>query len=187
MSKSALIFGGIAKAIRLLPYVLTIMIGVPVAGMALNEASKLVGLKSLPVPVVGTGSMYPSLFWSKEEGGPEDVSHQMAEEYRSTPHLYRRYMGFTLLGKTYLKRQSATVAFKMTKLEPSLQGGKDTSAGFVKRIIAVPVTRLSYAMALSTKWRTALRALHRRASPTYGGSQSTQNSDLNPVNICIRR
>ncbi len=142
MSKSALIFGGIAKAIRLLPYVLTIMIGVPVAGMALNEASKLVGLKSLPVPVVGTGSMYPSLFWSKEEGGPEDVSHQMAEEYRSTPHLYRRYMGFTLLGKTYLKRPIGygdMVAFKNDQTRAILaEGGKDTSAGFVKRIIAVP-------------------------------------------------
>lgn len=142
MSKSTLILSGLVKAIRLLPYILVIMIGVPVAGMALNEASKLVGLKSLPVPVVGTGSMYPSLFWSKDEGGPEDVSHQMAEEYRSTPHLYRRYAGLTVLGKTYLKRSLGygdMVAFKNDRTRSILrEDGKDDSAGFVKRIIGVP-------------------------------------------------
>lgn len=142
MSKSALIIGSLAKTIRLLPYALTIMIAVPVAGMAWIEGSKVLGLKPLPVPVVGTGSMYPSLFWSKEEGGPEDVSHQMAEEYRSFPHLYRRYNGFTLLGKTCLKRSIGygdMVAFKNDQTRAILaQDGKDTSAGFVKRVIAVP-------------------------------------------------
>jgi signal peptidase I len=117
-------------------------VAVPVIGMALSEGSKLIGLKTIPVPVVGTGSMYPSLFWAKSEGGPEDEGNVVIEEYRSTPHLYKRYGGFTLLGKKYLERQIGRgdmVAFKNAQTRQILESeGKDSNAGFIKRIIAIP-------------------------------------------------
>lgn len=111
-------------------------------GMSYIELSKLVGYRSISVPVVGTGSMYPSLFWSVTEGGPEDESKAVIEEYRSTPHLYRRYEGITVLGRTYFRRSldfGDMVAFKNAKTREILQAeDKDVSAGFIKRIIGVP-------------------------------------------------
>lgn len=175
MSKSTLILGGLVKTIRLFPYVLTLLIGVPVAGMAWIEGSKVLGLKPLPVPVVGTGSMYPSLFWSKEEGGPEDVSHQMTQEYRSIPHLYHRYSGVTMLGKTYLKRSLSygdIVAFKNDQTRAILKAdGQDDSAGFVKRIIGVPGDRVELRDGFVYKNGELLDEPY-TATPrsTYGGS-----------------
>src|SRR5688572_20196172 len=90
--------------LRVVPYIFLAVIAIPILGMSVNEGSKLLGLKTIPVPVVGTGSMYPSLFWAKSEGGPEDDKNVVIEEYRSTPHLYKRYDGFTILGKKYLER-----------------------------------------------------------------------------------
>lgn len=125
-----------------LPFILLIVLAVPIVGMAWIEGSKALGLRSLPVPVVGTGSMYPSLFWSKEEGGPEDESQKVIEEYRASPHLYRRFNGLSILGKTYLRstlNHGDMVAFKNARTAAILkEADKDGSNGFIKRIIGVP-------------------------------------------------
>ncbi|MFZ2199377.1 MAG: signal peptidase I [Microgenomates group bacterium] len=127
---------------KLIPYILASFVGVPILGMASNEVAKLTGFKSIPVEVVGTGSMYPSLFWATTEGGPEDESKTVVEEYRTTPHLYRYYHGLIVLGKTFFKRQLGygdMVAFKNTKTRQILQDdNKDQNNGFIKRIIALP-------------------------------------------------
>ena len=132
----------LSQSLNLLPYVLMAIIGVPIMGMSYIELSKLIGQRSIPVPVVGTGSMYPSLFWSTTEGGPEDENKKVIEEYRSTPHLYRRYGGITVFGRTYFQRSlniGDMVAFKNAKTVEILQAeDKETSAGFIKRVIGVP-------------------------------------------------
>ncbi|MBP9670496.1 hypothetical protein KBD75_03785, partial [Candidatus Woesebacteria bacterium] len=71
------------KLIYFLPYLVFVVVAVPIGGMAISEGSKLIGIRTVPVPVVGTGSMYPSLFWAKSEGGPEDDEKVVIEEYRS--------------------------------------------------------------------------------------------------------
>lgn len=130
------------RPMRLLPFMVLVAIGVPIVGMAGNEASKLIGLKPVPVPVVGTGSMYPSLFWSTSEGGPEDENKKVVEEYRNTPHLYKRFRGITFLGRTYLRRQIGRgdmVAFQNAQTRAILADeGKNTNAGFIKRVIGAP-------------------------------------------------
>lgn len=128
--------------VRFLPIVVVVALSVPVVGMAINEGEKVVGLKTIPVPVVGTGSMYPSLYWSTDEGGPEDGTKKIIQEFRTTPQLYRRFPGFTLWGHTYLRRPISAgdmVAFKNAATVSILAGdGKDTSAGFIKRVVGVP-------------------------------------------------
>ncbi len=142
MSKPSLVTRSLSRLLVFLPFVLTVVISVPVVGMAYIEATKQLGLRSVPVPVVGTGSMYPSLFWSSSEGGPEDEGKTVIEEYRSTPHLYRRYVGLNFLGHTYLHKPISfgdMVAFSNNKTTQILaKENKDTTAGFIKRIIAVP-------------------------------------------------
>jgi signal peptidase I len=127
---------------RIVPYIFLAVIAIPILGMSVNEGSKLLGLKTIPVPVVGTGSMYPSLFWAKSEGGPEDDEKVVIEEYRSTPHLYKRYKGFTILGKKYFERRISRgdmVAFKNDQTRVILkEEGKDDNAGFIKRVIGLP-------------------------------------------------
>ena len=126
---------------KVLPFIIVTLIGVPIVGMALNEAAQLVGYKTVPVEVVGTGSMYPSLYWSTTEGGPEDESIKVVEEYRTTPLLYRNFQGISILGKTYFKRNIGygdMVAFKNEKTREILsKDNKDPNNGFIKRVIAL--------------------------------------------------
>lgn len=128
--------------LRYLPFILVIMVSVPIVGMAWSELGKLIGVRPVPVSVVGTGSMYPSLFWAKTEGGPEDETQQGISEYRTTPHLFHRFPGFTIFGKTYLKKSLSygdMVTFKNAATAKILaEENKDTSSGFIKRIIGVP-------------------------------------------------
>lgn len=130
------------KGIYLIPYIVLAIVTVPILGVAVTEISKLAGIKTIPVPVVGTGSMYPSLFWAKSEGGPEDDDNVVIEEYRSTPHMYRKFAGINLFGKKYLIRQIGLgdmVAFKNTRTTEILANeGKNTDSGFVKRVIGLP-------------------------------------------------
>jgi signal peptidase I len=130
------------KSFTLLPYIVLTIVAIPIMGMSLNEGLKLLGRKTIPVPVVGTGSMYPSLFWAKSEGGPEDEGSVVIEEYRSTPHLYKRYKGMVLFGKKYLEREinhGDMVAFQSDKTREILaKEGKDPKSGYIKRVIAVP-------------------------------------------------
>lgn len=129
------------KVLFLLPYIVLAIVAIPIIGMAYTESTKLLGLRTIPVPVVGTGSMYPSLFWAKSEGGPEDDNSVVIEEYRSTPHLYKRYGGIMILGKKYLERtinRGDMIAFQNDKtIEILAEEGKDTKSGFIKRVIAV--------------------------------------------------
>lgn len=112
-------------------YLLTLILIVPVLGIIFNEGAKLLGLKTVSVPVVGTGSMYPSLYWSKAEGGPEDEEKTVIEEYRSTPHLYRRLKQKINFGDM--------IAFKSDLTSSILKSeNKDPSSGFIKRVIGVP-------------------------------------------------
>lgn len=142
MPKSRLIIRFVKRFLAVLPILVLVVVGVPIVGMAGNEMSKILGLKPVPVPVVGTGSMYPSLFWSTSEGGPEDESKKVVEEYRNTPHLYPRFRGLTLFGQTFGLRsigQGDMVAFQNAQTKAILADeGKNTNAGFIKRVIGVP-------------------------------------------------
>lgn len=132
----------VKKTFVILPYLVVVLVTVPMLGIAYTEGSKQLGLKTIPVPVVGTGSMYPSLFWAKSEGGPEDDEKVVIEEYRSTPHLYKRYDGLQLFGKKYLERiiqHGDMVAFQNDKTKQILsEEKKDEKSGFIKRVIGVP-------------------------------------------------
>jgi len=86
--------------------------------------------------------MYPSLYWSKAEGGPDDETKAVIDERRTTPHMYRAFPGFTFFGRTFLKRtpgRGDLVAFANEATAKILQKeGKDPSAGFIKRVIGLP-------------------------------------------------
>ncbi|MEI8232515.1 MAG: signal peptidase I [bacterium] len=135
-----------SRIISFLPVLLVIILGLPVVGMAYIETTKVMGLRAMPVEVIGTGSMYPSLFWEKSEGGPEDENTSVIEEYRTTPHLYRLYTGFKIFGHTILHKSVGfgdIVSFKNAATAQILQdNNKDTSAGFIKRVIGLPGDRL---------------------------------------------
>jgi signal peptidase I len=114
----------------------------PFAVIGYTEAGKLFGYKKVPVDVVGTGSMYPSLFWVKEEGGPDDSADMVVSEYRTTPHMYHYFPGITVNHKLYLHRQIGfldLVTFKSNQTAVILESeSKDTSLGFIKRVLGLP-------------------------------------------------
>lgn len=130
------------RLFQILPVVLVVMVGVPVISMAYTEISKVLGLRTIPISVMGTGSMYPSLFWESSEGGPEDESKKLVEEYRTTPNLYHFYAGLQIFGRTYLHRTIGygdMVSFKNDQTVKILEeNNQDISNGFIKRVIAVP-------------------------------------------------
>lgn len=175
MSKSYLSQRWGQTILTTIPLLILIFVGVPVSGIALNEALKITGLHTIPVPVIGTGSMYPSLFWSTDEGGPEDESKAVVEEYRTTPMMYRKFVGFTIFGRTYLRTilgYGDMVAFKNSQTASILaQEGKDQSAGFIKRIIGLPGDTLELRDGFVYKNGTLLAEPY-ILSPksTYGGS-----------------
>ena len=142
MSKSKQLIRLASIVIRSLPFIILVMIGVPIVGMSANEGAKAVGLRKIPVTVVGTGSMYPSLFWSTTEGGPEDESKTIVEEYRTTPHLYRLFKGINIGSKVLFHRtigRGDMVAFKNEKTVEILTADeKDINTGFIKRVVGIP-------------------------------------------------
>lgn len=142
MSKSPQIVSLLRRVLNLLPLFIIITLCLPILGMAYIELGKYLGLRKVPVPVVGTGSMYPSLFWDKQEGGPEDREGERIEEYRTTPLLYRNFAGIQLLNRTYLSHRLGygdLVAFSNSKtIEILSQDDKDPQHGFIKRIIGLP-------------------------------------------------
>lgn len=113
----------------------------PIAVAGGRELGKRLGLVPLPVQVVGTGSMYPSLFWDESEGGPDNSAKAVVEEYRTAPQMYRNYGGVTVAGRTFLKTRIAPgdmVAFQSDATKAVLaKEGKEVEAGFIKRVIAV--------------------------------------------------
>lgn len=114
----------------------------PLAVASYNEITKYLGLKTVPVPVVGTGSMYPSLFWEESEGGPDNSEQKVVEEYRTTPMMYRRYPGFQLGQQTLFRREielGDMVTFQNSATEKILVNeDHDLGSGFIKRVIALP-------------------------------------------------
>jgi signal peptidase I len=139
MPKSKII---IHQIFRILPFIVVVFVSTPLVGIAYIEATKLLGLRTIPVQVVGTGSMYPSLFWTTAEGGPEDESKTVVEEYRTTPHLYRLFPGFIFAGHTFLRRvigYGDIVSFKNDKTSEILKANsQNTTSGFIKRVIGLP-------------------------------------------------
>ncbi len=115
---------------------------VPIGVLSYTEITKLLGYRAFPVEVAGTGSMYPSFFWDQSQGGPEKVSTQGVEEYRSSPRMYHYFRGINLgrsaIGKPSLK-YGDIVAFKSaTTRTLLLSENKDPNLGFIKRIIGMP-------------------------------------------------
>jgi len=125
-----------------------VFISLLVAYTSIQEISVYLGLKKLIVPVVGTGSMYPSLYWDKSEQGPDDVDKSAIEEYRSTPLMYRRFSGLKLFGKTYFYRPvefGDLVAFKNDTTRAILaKENKNQESGFIKRVIGLPGDTLEF-------------------------------------------
>jgi signal peptidase I len=142
MSQSKKLSGVLIHLFHSLPFIVLTVLSVPIIGMALFESAKYVGLRKIPVFVLGTGSMYPSLYWSTAEGGPEDESKQVTEEYRTTPHMYRYFQGINLAGRTVLGRPIGfgdMVAFRNDKTAEILdEDNRDLTTGFIKRVIGLP-------------------------------------------------
>lgn len=114
----------------------------PFALTGYREVGKLLGKIKVSVDIVGTGSMYPSLFWVKEEGGPDDASDMVISEYRTSPLMYAYFPGIKLAGKTYLQAKINyldLVTFRSSHTQEILNSeGKDPNLGFIKRVIAIP-------------------------------------------------
>ncbi len=114
----------------------------PFALASVNEVAKFLGLRTLPVPVVGTGSMYPSLFWEESEGGPDNIEQRVVEEYRTTPMMYRRYEGVQVGEHIYLRKEVGIgdmITFQSAATREILEGeDRDANSGFIKRVIALP-------------------------------------------------
>lgn len=131
-----------SRALNYVSSFIFVAISLPIAWISYTEGSKLLGLKTVPVEVVGTGSMYPSLFWDVSQGGPEQSSVEGIQEYRSSPLMYRVISGINIFGKTVLKTSLGygdMVAFTSSKTAEILaKEGKPTNLGFIKRIIALP-------------------------------------------------
>ncbi len=127
---------------KIVPLIIFVLILIPLGAVAYGEAGQILGLRPIPVSVAGTGSMYPSLYWSVVENGPEDPDSSLIPEYRTSPHLYYRFPGITISGRTFLRRPIGfgdIVAFRSRVTEQILQKeGKDGSDGFIKRVIGLP-------------------------------------------------
>lgn len=135
-----------SRPLKLVSTLLLLVFTMPLLLAGSREIGKYLGLIKVSVPVVGTGSMYPSLFWEEAEGGPDNAQNKVIEEYRTTPRMYHRYSGFTLFGQTYLRREIGLgdmVTFESDTTRQILaQEGKDHSAGFIKRVVGLPGDRL---------------------------------------------
>lgn len=121
--------------------ILIIIASVPVFSVAYNEVSARLGLRKVPVPVVGTGSMYPSLYWDKSEGGPDDASETTLLEERTTPLMYSYVpdidIGRYSFGLRDIERGDV-VAFQNDQTASILAAeNENIDSGFVKRVIAV--------------------------------------------------
>ncbi len=139
------------------------------------ELARIIGLRKTAVPVVGTGSMYPSLYWDKSEGGPEDERYKTIEEHRSTPLMYR-YFPEIKFGKLRIKIRtighSDMIAFKNQKTrEILLNEGKDPEAGFIKRIVGVAGDKLEVRDGyLIVNGNSAVEPYIKEPRSTYGGA-----------------
>lgn len=129
------------RVLSILLSILIIAASLPIFTVAYNQVLTRVGLRKIPVPVVGTGSMYPSLFWDVSEGGPDDASESALLEERTTPLMYSYIPNIELRGYNLGLREIGRgdiVAFKNAQTAGILEAeGEDSNSGFVKRVIAV--------------------------------------------------
>ncbi len=127
---------------RLLFTTIIIVLTYPFVLLTFRETGRLLGLVKLPVPVVGTGSMYPSLFWEISEGGPEDPATKNLYDYRTQPPMYRFNPPFPFINRFLPSRSlkhGDIIAFRNATTQQILsQENKNPQAGFVKRIIGLP-------------------------------------------------
>lgn len=117
--------------IRLVNFIVIVLL-TPILGFNLIELSKALGVKPVRVEVAGTGSMYPSLYWSSSEGGPEKPEAGV-EEYRSSPFMYK-----ARLGKTKYSYGDMVAFSNQQTADILAKEGKSNSTGFIKRIIGMP-------------------------------------------------
>lgn len=154
---------------------LLVVLCLPISWISYTEVSKLVGLKAIPVEVVGTGSMYPSLYWDESQGGPEKSSSEGVAEYRSSPLMYRTYQGMVVLGHPYFKSHFShgdMVAFSSQKTSEILtKEGKNNNLGFIKRIIGIPGDTIELRDGFVIRNGEKIEEPYLRAPrSTYGGS-----------------
>jgi signal peptidase I len=122
------------KIIRYLSHlssILALVVAMPLIFFGVRELGKNLGLVAVPVSVFGTGSMYPSLYWDKAEGGPDDSSDFVISEYRLEPRMYRFVNQVIKRGDIIAFQNEATA--KVLEDE-----GRDTRSGFIKRVIGLP-------------------------------------------------
>lgn len=148
---------------------------VPICWIAYSEGGKVIGIRPIPVEVEGTGSMYPSLFWDKSQGGPEDSTSSTVAEYRSTPLMYRVFGGLSLAGQTYFKTtigRGDMVAFQNQATKNILKKeGKDQNLGFIKRVVGLPGDTIELRDGYVIRNGEQISEPYiRSARSTYGGS-----------------
>lgn len=148
---------------------------VPTFWISYTEISKIVGRRPEPVEVVGTGSMYPSLYWDESQGGPEKSSTEGVLEYRSSPRMYRYFEGIKFNNKEYLKpvlTYGDMVAFSSAKTKEILEKeGKNVNLGFIKRVVAVAGDTIELRDGYVLRNGVAIDEPYiRTARSTYGGS-----------------
>ncbi len=118
----------------------------PLVSVFIHQLGLVFGLVKLSVPVVGTGSMYPSLFWSSSEGGPENPSTTNLYPFRTEPLMYRYVPYMEIFHHRFQLRQfhrGDIVSFRNQQTAKILTvEHKDNQAGFIKRIIALPGDKL---------------------------------------------
>lgn len=168
---------------RFLPGFLIIALCMPIAVASVREIGKSIGLYKIAVDVVGTGSMYPSLYWDKEEGGPDDAEASVINEYRTTPHMYRRFEGFSFLGNLYFHRDISygdMVAFESENTARILEEeGKNQSSGFIKRVIGVPGDEIElYDGYVKKNGQVLDEPYIYKPRSTYGGESLTECTTL---------
>ncbi len=114
----------------------------PFLFLGFHQLKLILGFSRLPVPVVGTGSMYPSLFWSKDEGGPENPSSTNLYPFRTEPLMYRYVPYLKIFHLKFNLRHLGhgdIISFRNSKTAQILSSEhQDAQAGFIKRIIALP-------------------------------------------------
>jgi signal peptidase I len=152
-----------------------VIVFVPLSWISYIEISKLLGLRAEVVEVVGTGSMYPSLYWDEESGGPEKSTTDGVLEYRSSPRMYRYFPGLQIFGQTYLKPKLGygdMVAFSSSKTREILESeGKNPQLGFIKRIIGLPGDEIELRDGyVLLNGQNLAEPYIRTARSTYGGS-----------------
>jgi signal peptidase I len=126
--------------------ILLITAMMPVIFASVRQIGKYLGLVPFAVELSGTGSMYPSLFWEKAQGGPDDASEAVLMEYRLAPMMYRYYEGFQIAGKSYgatTIKSGDMIAFQSEATKAILESeGRDPQSGFIKRVIGIPGDKL---------------------------------------------